>query len=199
MKFIALLSAISLATVAGSAVSSDGADAEQADRRVGRIKGGNSASSTDLSPIFRRDLKGSKGGYSGGSKGGGDCEKVFVYYDKSDFKDEFQEIGKQAGGANADIDIFMTGPNKGRSIATYTEVQLAYGQKDCYVNGVFTFNRNPKGKPNHQMFTSSTCFAQADAITGGTGAYACAEGTVKRVKRGTRMKQYLEIDVCFTC
>ena len=166
--------------------------------REGRVKGGVRALSTP-----RRDLKGGKGGPPGppgppAPPGGhptmGTCDSVTVYYNKKQFKNLFLPIGQNAGGANAGVPIFDA--KTGRKIAMYTEVSIAYGPKDCSVQGSWVFANNKQNKPSATLFTQSVCFATADAVVGGIGTFTCARGVAKRVRRGSRSRQFFEISVC---
>lgn len=124
----------------------------------------------------------------------GTCDSVTVYYNKKQFKNLFLPIGQNAGGANAGVPIFDA--KTGRRIAMYTEVSIAYGPKDCSVQGSWVFANNKQGKASATLFTQSVCFATADAVVGGIGPFTCARGIAKRVNRGARTRQFFEISVC---
>jgi len=141
----------------------------------------------------RRDLKGSskgKGG-KGSSKGSSDaCEQLWVYFNEKDFKDSFE--GDGLIGTNQ-VKLFFQG---GKRAGSYIEVTTGVGPKDCYSNGVYTLETDNNGRPTTQVFVSSTCYAKTQAITGGTGDYACATGTVALTNKGAKTRDNRMISLC---
>ena len=141
----------------------------------------------------QRDLKGGKGGKGskGSSKGSSDaCEQVWVYFNEKDFKDSFE--GDGLIGTNQ-VKLFFQG---GKRAGSYIEVTTGVGPKDCYSNGVYTLETDNNGRPTTQVFVSSTCYAKTQAVTGGTGDYACATGTVALTNKGAKTRDNRMLSLC---
>lgn len=84
-------------------------------------------------------------------------------------------------------------------VGTFDQITFALGTKDCYFEAVYNLDENQRGISESQIMVSGTCFGLSDAVTGGTGEYACAAGKVERRETQNGKIEFHLIDVCHGC
>jgi hypothetical protein len=197
------LSVLLLATSA-SAFLEGGVDRDDRRRTRGLKSGGGSMSKGSkggmgmggMSSKGSKGAKGAKGMPKGPPKG---CRTLKI---KAPFDEVIAGISETAVGSTLVFTVYDYDTNE--VLGTYTDqttdIFVGGEFEDCTFTGSFNFDfdENLEFPFVSQAMTAGSCFGASNAITGGTGALACASGTETFLEGGEDFFASM-LTICNTC
>jgi hypothetical protein len=165
-------------------------------RRTRGVPGNNRALMTGEKPE-----KGSKGMKGKGMKGMGKkgCQTLTI---KSPLSDVEGGFSKTAVGSTLTFPVYeyYTGELIGTYTKSSTDIFVGGEFADCTITGSYNlgFDDSLEYPFVSQIMLSGTCLGTTNAITGGTGKYACAAGSGNLIDGGEDFFA-AELTICNTC
>jgi hypothetical protein len=191
---------LSILLLATSAVAyRNGFQADDRRRRTRGVPGNNNRALKGAKGSKGKGMMGGMGMTDKGSKGTKGCQSIKI---KAPFDEIEPGFGETAVGETLIFLVldFDTDEAIGTLTETTTDIFLGGEFVDCTLTGSFNFDfdENLDLPFVSQVLIAGTCLGASNAITGGTGQYACASGFETFIDGGEGFIAS-ELTICNTC